>query len=109
MAEGEKLAEENRLGEATRKFEQILNIDPENEEAQSSLQWLGVGDNGAAMLRVINGKIVGDVISHFLIREKGGRRYAEADGCPEVPHPRPCARPDGEEAIPEGSTSGLRS
>ena len=72
MAEGEKLAEENRLGEATRKFEQILNIDPENEEAQSSLQWLGVGDNGAAMLRVINGKIVGDVISHFLIRERVG-------------------------------------
>jgi serine/threonine protein kinase len=72
LAEGDELAGQDRLAEATRKFEEVLNIDPQNKEARSSLEWLSIRGNESATLRVLNGKIVGDVISHFRILQKIG-------------------------------------
>jgi serine/threonine protein kinase/tetratricopeptide (TPR) repeat protein len=72
IKEGKKLAAEKRSAEATRIFEEALARDPENDEAASSLLHLtGVNDD-SVFVRVLTGKIVGEVLSHFQIIERIG-------------------------------------
>jgi serine/threonine protein kinase len=58
--------------EAAAFFNQILEIDPGNQEAKSFLKRLQIRDRESLMRRVLGGDIIGTVISHFQILDRIG-------------------------------------
>ena len=72
IKQGEELAAQDRLGEATTIFEEVLDIDPANQQARTILEKLTLQERDASTQRVLTGKIIGENISHFRIIEQIG-------------------------------------
>ncbi|MEW6511021.1 MAG: protein kinase [Bacteroidota bacterium] len=72
LTEGERLSEQRRFEEATVKFNEVLDLDPDNEIAKFSIRKLSEEHKESSTLRVLTGNIVGEVIAHFQILEKIG-------------------------------------
>ena len=72
LTEGQALVERKRFNEATLKLNEILQLDPNHPEANSLLKKLPEGDKESATIKVLTGRITGDVISHFQIIERIG-------------------------------------
>jgi serine/threonine protein kinase len=72
IKQGKQLVDEDRANEATMIFEEILARDPENREAQTSLLRLTGAGEESITLKVLTGRIIGEVISHFQIIDKIG-------------------------------------
>ncbi len=72
LAQGIALDKSERYEEAAAKFNQILEIDPENPQARSFLKRLSLRDKESFMRRVLAGNVIGTVISHFQILDRIG-------------------------------------
>ena len=72
LAQGIALDKSERYDEAAAKFNQILEIDPENSQARSFLKRLSLRDKESFMRRVLAGNVIGTVISHFQILDRIG-------------------------------------
>ncbi len=72
LAQGIALDKSEKYEEAGAKFNQILEIDPENAQARSFLKRLSLRDKESFMRRVLAGNVIGTVISHFQILDRIG-------------------------------------
>jgi serine/threonine protein kinase len=72
LAEGIALDKSEKYDDAAAKFNQILEIDPENHQARSFLKRLSLRDKESFMRRVLAGNVIGTVISHFQILDRIG-------------------------------------
>jgi serine/threonine protein kinase len=72
LAQGIALDKSERYEEAASKFNQILEIDPDNQQAKSFLKRLSLRDKESFMRRVLAGNVIGTVISHFQILDRIG-------------------------------------
>jgi serine/threonine protein kinase len=72
LAEGIALDKSERYEDAASRFNQILEIDPDNVQARSFLKRLSLRDKESFMRRVLAGTVIGTVISHFQILERIG-------------------------------------
>ena len=72
LAQGIALDKSEKYEEAAAKFNQILEIDPENAQARSFLKRLSLRDKESFMRRVLAGNVIGTVISHFQILDRIG-------------------------------------
>ena len=72
LAQGIALDKVERYEDAASKFNQILEIDPENSQAKSFLKRLSLRDKESFMRRVLAGNVIGTVISHFQILDRIG-------------------------------------
>jgi len=72
LTQGIALDKAEKYDEAAAKFNQILEIDPENPQARSFLKRLAMRDRESFMRRVLAGNVIGTVISHFQILDRIG-------------------------------------
>ncbi len=72
LTQGIALDKAEKYDEAAAKFNQILEIDPENPQARSFLKRLAIRDRESFMRRVLAGNVIGTVISHFQILDRIG-------------------------------------
>jgi serine/threonine protein kinase len=72
LARGITLDKSERYEEAGAAFNQILEIDPDNQQAKSFLKRLSLRDKESFMRRVLAGNVIGTVISHFQILDRIG-------------------------------------
>lgn len=72
LSQGAALDKAERYDEAARKFTEVLEIDPQNEQARSFLKRLALRDKESFMRRVLAGTVIGTVISHFQIQHRIG-------------------------------------
>ena len=72
LAQGIALDRAEKYDEAAAKFNQILEIDPDNPQARAFLKRLSLRDREAFMRKVLAGDIIGTVISHFQILDRIG-------------------------------------
>jgi serine/threonine protein kinase/Tfp pilus assembly protein PilF len=72
LAQGIALDKSEKYDDAAAKFNQVLEIDPENPQARSFLKRLSLRDKESFMRRVLAGNVIGTVISHFQILDRIG-------------------------------------
>ncbi|HTO93792.1 MAG TPA: protein kinase, partial [Bacteroidota bacterium] len=72
LAQGIALDRAEKYDEAAARFNQILEIDPDNPQARAFLKRLSLRDREAFMRKVLAGDIIGTVISHFQILDRIG-------------------------------------
>jgi serine/threonine protein kinase len=72
LAQGIALDKSERYEEAAVKFKEILEIDPDHQQAKSYLKRLSLRDKESFMRRVLAGNVIGTVISHFQILDRIG-------------------------------------
>jgi serine/threonine protein kinase len=72
LARGITLDKSERYEEAAAAFNQILEIDPDNQQAKSFLKRLSLRDKESFMRRVLAGNVTGTVISHFQVLDRIG-------------------------------------
>ncbi|HUI09114.1 MAG TPA: protein kinase [Bacteroidota bacterium] len=72
LAQGIALDRAEKYDEAAAKFNQILEVDPDNPQARAFLKRLSLRDREAFMRKVLAGDIIGTVISHFQILDRIG-------------------------------------
>jgi serine/threonine protein kinase len=72
LTQGIALDKAEKYDEAASKFNQVLEIDPENPQARSFLKRLAMRDRESFMRRVLAGNVIGTVISHFQILDRIG-------------------------------------
>jgi len=72
LAQGIALDRAEKYDEAAVRFNQILEIDPDNPQARAFLKRLSLRDREAFMRKVLAGDIIGTIISHFQILDRIG-------------------------------------
>jgi len=72
LSQGIALDRAEKYDEAAAKFNQLLEIDPDNPQARAFLKRLSLRDREAFMRKVLAGDIIGTIISHFQILDRIG-------------------------------------
>ncbi|HUI64493.1 MAG TPA: protein kinase [Bacteroidota bacterium] len=72
IAEGIALDKAEKYSEAGRKFNEVLELDPQNAQARAFLKRLSLRDKEAFMRQVLAGNVIGTIITHFQILDKIG-------------------------------------